>query len=211
MSQRLYGRDYRRDRRDDAYLIRRRKASQRKSWHWKLGPLTDQGSTPHCVGHAGYGWLSATPVRQRPLPPHGLYALAQQFDEWEGTDYDGTSVRGLFKALHLAGLVIEYRWARTLDAVLNHVLDCGPMVIGVNWYEGMADPDRHGMMRVDGEVLGGHAGLVYGADRNRQTLAFRNSWGPDWGKRGNARISFADFERLLREDGEACTAIETRP
>lgn len=36
---------------------------------------------------------------------------------------------------------------------------------------------------------------------------FKNSWG-DWRKDGHAFISIDDMKRLLKEDSEACLAVE---
>src|SRR4030066_84967 len=78
---------------------------------WRLGPVTDQGAMPSCVGHAWAGWLAASPVRQRPIVPDGLYALAQHYDEWQGTDYEGAAVRGAAKPLRVTGHILEDQWA----------------------------------------------------------------------------------------------------
>jgi C1A family cysteine protease len=45
----------------------------------------------------------------------------------------------------------------------------------------------------------------------RQQLRLKNSWGEDYGDDGHALIAFDDFEELLRQEGEACLAIEQRP
>jgi GNAT superfamily N-acetyltransferase len=42
--------------------------------------------------------------------------------------------------------------------------------------------------------VGGHSVLVYGFDDSCQEFAFRNSWGVNWGDKGNGRIPYAVFE-----------------
>jgi len=37
-----------------------------------------------------------------------------------------------------------------------------------------------------------------------------NSWGERWGQGGEAWLSFADLERLIHEEGEACGPVEKR-
>jgi len=212
MPSRTYGRLHRPDSRDKQHMLRRFGAAptRRKSQHWRLGPIMDQGNTSHCVGYSWYGWLTAEPLRQHPILPSGIYTMSQYLDEWDGTDYDGTSVRGGAKALTVTGHISEYQWAWTLDDAVQHVLDVSPLVIGVNWYAKMEDTDADGFIHVGGRLRGGHAVLLYGVNTRSGFASIRNSWGPDWGKRGNCRISLEDFEKLLGEDGECCTAIESR-
>ena len=167
----------------------------------------DQRDTPHCVGFAWAAWLAASPVRQRPIGGDGIYRLAQHFDEWQGVDYDGTSVRGGAKALALSGHITEYRWAFDVDSVVNHILRSGPVVLGTNWYRGMNDA---GDMQPTGSLLGGHAYLAYRANVKTNQIGIRNSWGADFGTNGNGVMSLDTLERLLAENGEACTALENK-
>src|SRR5690606_3107534 len=119
--------------------------------------------------------------------------------------YDGTTVRGGAKALRARGLVAEFLWAFTLEAVVQTLLEVGPVVIGVNWYRGMTQPERGVLMRATGQLEGGHAVVLNGVNTNDELLRVKNSWGRRWGTNGRAYLPFADFRRLLeREDGEAC-------
>jgi len=38
--------------------------------------------------------------------------------------------------------------------------------------------------------------------------AVTNSWGDEWGKSGEFYLPFRDLERLIADNGEACTAVE---
>lgn len=207
---RAWGRDYVPDDRDLRYRLRPA-VSRRSRRTWRLGPVTDQGAMPSCVGHAWAGWLAASPVRQRPIVPDGLYELAQHYDEWQGTDYEGTSVRGAAKLLRVTGHILEYQWAWEIDRALNHALETGPLVLGCNWYAGMVEPDEQGFIRPTGKLLGGHAVLIYSMDAKIGRAGIRNSWGPDWGEAGNCLLALEELERLLGEDGECATATEARP
>lgn len=84
---RVFGRDRLPDDRDLQYLIKAQ-ASRRKVRHWKPGVVLDQHETPMCVGYASAGYLACSPIRQFPLAPDGIYALAQHADEWKGTCVD---------------------------------------------------------------------------------------------------------------------------
>jgi C1A family cysteine protease len=90
----------------------------------------------------------------------------------------------------------------------------GPVVVGTNWYDRMFKPEK-GFIRVGGQVAGGHAWLLLGADRSKKcpdgtmgACRMINSWGRGWGESGRAWISFNDLDKLIKADGEAATAKE---
>ncbi len=174
----------------------------------------DQGSTSQCVAYAWTAWLEDGPVLQpgKPSPTFmaELYAECQRSDEWEGQDYDGTSVRAGAKVLQSRGLIESYLWGTDLDTVVDTVLTLGPVVMGTNWTEAMFTPDAQGVIRYRGSVVGGHAWKVDGVNRRTGMARAKQSWGRDWGLRGGFWVPFEDLERLIVEDGEACLAIERR-
>ena len=204
------------DDRDQNYLIREvaRLVPTRtfRNW-WDTTPFLDQGREGACVGFSWTHWLACGPVTQaRILEDYSyaftLYKEAQKIDEWPGENYSGTSVRAAAKVLVSRGIVGEYRWAFTLEDVVNTVLEVGPVVMGTNWYTGMFDPDSKGFLNVTGQVAGGHAWTLTGVNLTLERFRMKNSWGAEWGNNGRAYISFADLERLIQEDGEACIARE---
>lgn len=187
----------------------------------------DQGSTSHCVGYAWTAWYFDGPIvhKQKTLTlaeqlgnrgigvkgetiAEMIYRKAQQVDEWPGEGYAGTSVRAGAKVLQATGAIKEYRWATTLQEVVDTLLQLGPMVVGTDWMSGMMQPDSSGLVKATGSALGGHAYILDGVNRTTRLLRIKNSWGRGWGRRGFANISFDDFERLLSDGGEACIAIE---
>lgn len=208
-TRRQFGRYAIHDARDGEYLLASRRRTVTRRRIWRTTWVGDQDVTPHCVGFMGSGLLWCQPIRQW-LDPHGLYALAQQNDEWEGEDYDGTSVRGLAKVLKALGLIREYRWAFKLQPALTHLLDKGPVGMGTNWYYSMFEPNARGYLEIDGEVAGGHAWLAYGADLDKREVYGVNSYGRTFGRRGRFVLTFDQYERLILEDGEALAAIEQK-
>jgi hypothetical protein len=180
--------------------------------YYRTSTVLDQGPFPHCVGYAWRLWLSSAPLMTKGGPgPVDIYREAQDRDEWPGSMYDGTSVRGGAKALAERGHITEYLWSFTLEDTINWLLmGRGSVVAGTNWYSGMLVPDRQGMIRPSGRWIGGHAWLLIGANTQRGVARLQNSWGSEWGQRGRASISFEDLERLIREEGEMCTATEVR-
>ena len=167
----------------------------------------DQGTTPHCVGYAWAHWLHAAPFKQF-LEPTGIYSLAQLLDEWQGTNYDGTSVRAGAKALSALGLIGRYEWADSVNQIAATILKRGPVVVGTQWTTGMSNPSEGGIIRPVGDALGGHAYLLTGVSLDRRVFRVKNSWGPTWGDHGRAWIRFEDFEALLDDHGEACIGSE---
>jgi hypothetical protein len=193
-------------------------ATQLTYKHWDTGLVLDQGSTPQCVEYSGRQYLETSPVRNKYTEPYGsLYKLCQQVDEWEGEDYEGTSVNALFKVLKEKGYVSEYRWAYDNESVAMWLLEKGPMVVGTDWYQGMLEPDEDNFVTVMGYPVGGHAYLLSGTNTRKKcpdgslgAHRITNSWGRGWGDNGRAWVSYRDFSTLLRNWGEAATATEIK-
>lgn len=193
---------------DDRDLLVTTRMTLRRRREWYAGPWSgDQGQTPHCVGYAWAHWLSSLPVRNW-LDPDGLYAIGQRFDEWEGEQYDGTSVRGVAKALHHLGAITQYAWPQTIEETAFTLLEEGPVVAGINWYAGMDRPDAAGLIRATGRLRGGHAVLLMGIDLGKELVRIKNSWGANWGQGGFVSLPLADLARLIGEEGEICRAVE---
>lgn len=185
---------------------------------WVAGQVLDQGDRPHCVAYAWTGFLLASPTRTKigtlggSLPYAGaLYSQAQLVDEWPGEDYDGTSVRAGAKVLTTQKRLSEYLWAWDAETLKRFVLERGPAVIGINWYATMFAPIRGGFLIIDGPLVGGHALLVLGYSTRQRAFRLLNSWGIGWGEKGRVWLRDADMQRLIAEDGEACSAIEVTP
>jgi hypothetical protein len=174
----------------------------------------DQKQTPQCVAYAWVHWLEDGPVGQRGTAPvvatATLYAEAQAADEFPGTNYDGTSVRGGAKAVQARGFISSYHWASTLAEIVAALLDVGPVVVGVNWYEDMFTPDEAGLIHIGGALAGGHAFVLDGISVPHKLIRMKNSWGRNWGKNGFAYLAFEDVDHLLHEEGEAALALEIR-
>lgn len=206
------------DERDAKYLLPHRSTKAITYKYWTAKPALDQLDTPMCVGFSTYQWLTAFPVKNiPPFSPADMYRMAQDNDEWPGNDYEGTSVRGAFKALKAKGYVSEYRWAPDAKAIVDHLLTSGPVVVGTEWNEGMFMADSLGCIDdIGGKEVGGHAYLLIGANRLKPTpngngaVRILNSWGVNWADRGRAWLSFKALDDLMSRDGEACAATEVK-
>lgn len=231
----LLGRLYAPDPRDRDYPVMPQASNEvdqaafERRWRywWQDGWWGDQWYTPQCVAYAWVHWLEDGPTTHTPrkpsrkstfgrgnalLDPATLYTQAQVNDQWSGTDYDGTSVRAGAKVLAKMGLIGTYRWALTIEAVIDTLLLEGPVVAGTHWYGHMSTPDSLGRVRPTGDHQGGHAYVLNGINLragDSGLLRIKNSWGRDhYGFNGNAWIEVADFAALLDDQGEVCLATE---
>jgi len=172
----------------------------------------NQGNTPQCVGYAWAHWIADGPVVhsgvQPPVNPTLIYQQAQLVDEWPGTNYNGTSVRGGAKYLNTTRKIGNYYWAYDVQTLINTLLQIGPVVVGTNWYYNMFYPNSNGVISIGGSLAGGHAYVINGVDTVNRLFRIKNSWGQSWGKSGHAFISFTDMTRLINERGEICLAVE---
>lgn len=211
------GRRYASDVRDSRFPLRAvlpPTASTRTHRYWNAnGWWGDQGPSPQCVAYAWCHYLEDGPVGQpgkAPIvAPDVIYHEAQAVDEWEG-EYDGTSVRAGAKALQARGFIAAYHWASTIQEITAALLDVGPVVVGVNWYEEMFEGDEAGLIHIGGALTGGHAFVLDGISLPHQLIRFKNSWGRQWNRNGFGYLAFGDMDHLLHEDGEACLATEIR-
>lgn len=168
----------------------------------------DQGNSPHCVAYATRHVIEDSPSLRPGDPIRGdltdAYAWMQRNDQWPGEDYEGTSVRAGARWAVAHGHATSYTFAWDLDTVVQAILTTGPVILGVNWYYDMFEPDAKDVIRLGGGIAGGHAIEANGATTNYDYVRIKNSWGRSWGNKGHAWIGFADLARLLSEDGEAC-------
>lgn len=182
-----------------------------RSYTWSCDAWLDQGREGACVGFSISHEAASRPVVVRGITAtiaQRVYKRAQQIDEWEGEEYDGTSVLAGIKAAQERGWYGEYRWAFGLNDLILAVGYKGPAVLGINWYEGMLEVGPKGIIRPTGDIAGGHAILCNGVSIKNRLFRLHNSWGEGWGIFGDCFISFDDMDRLLHEQGEACVPVK---
>lgn len=214
MTERTFDRVYQYDERNLDYPIRTVLPPRKpRSYTWSCATHLDQGNLGSCVGN---GFTHDAIARPRPhaglteTDAVSLYHRAQQLDETPGENYEGTSVLAGAKASAERGWLTQYRWATNVDDMVSAIGYVGPVVIGVNWYEGMMDTDERGFIHPTGSVQGGHCVLVKAVDVKNQTFTIHQSWGTSWGLKGDCKISWSDMARLLNEQGDACVPITKR-
>jgi hypothetical protein len=185
----------------------------------------DQGNTGTCVGHGWRNFLRCAPIQTSAPKPSAfdIYRGAVLLDPWKENndeanfpdadprlDY-GTTVRAGAKALAGMGRLASYLWSFSLQPTIEWLLTKGPVVVGVNWYDSMFKPDDSGLVRIgaNASLEGGHCFCVRGADTKKALVRCIQSWGNDWGKKGDFFLTFKDFERLILDGGEVCTAVQS--
>ncbi len=177
--------------------------------------VLDQGMTPRCVGYSGRGFLNAAPMMSKMSQPpsaEDLYFAAQDRDEWEGRDYDGTSVHGLMIAMQDAGLIKSYVWGQTVDEAVAWMNGgFGTIIAGTFWYPSMDHVDKDGYIVEPSSTASPVDGHAYRLNwsPHKQAILVVNSWGHVWGKplpngvlSGMAYMRPRLLERLRREEGE---------
>ncbi len=105
-------------------------------------------------------------------------------------------------------LIAGYSRITGLTALKGALMNYGPVVIGVPVYENWETDEVRMTGRVPrpaGEMIGGHALLVWGWTETH--LKLRNSWSEDWGDKGNGLLPL-DYPELWED---AWTAIDLTP
>lgn len=188
-----------------------------KSRYWVPGVVLDQGSEGACVGFGCTAEALASPARVKFPESTGdevarvIYRRAQKIDEWEGENYDGTSVRAGMLVGREHGWWEGFKWALNMGE-LRAALDLGPVVIGVEWRSGMYETWKDGQVKVYGDVVGGHCLLITGYSPNWNGWGphyrWRNSWGREYGVNGSAYIDADELNAVLfQSGGEAAVPI----
>lgn len=166
----------------------------------------DQGQEGACTGFGEEHVMALSPWPQATSneQARNVYYEARRHDEWPGEDYEGSSVNGAMRAARNLGRIHSWYWARTADESRHGLSYHGAGEMGSWWYSGMWDTDGEGFIHPTGEQVGGHAYAVSGYNwlNGSRYYVIENSWGPGWGRNGQARIWEEDFIQLLNDDGE---------
>jgi hypothetical protein len=200
--------------RDFPVLLDKGAGIQTRTWTRTLKPFR-QGQLRTCTGQGAMGVLCTEPYRRPGLRysetlVRAIYTKASHHDTLVGawpTKDTGSTVLAALKALKFMGYTKGYRWCFSLEDVLKTLSRVGPVELGLHWYEGFDRPDARGLVKLEGDLRGGHAVELLGVDAERKRVWAINSWGSDWGLQGRFAMSWDDLDRLLHENGEAATVV----
>jgi hypothetical protein len=184
--------------------------------HERHIPILDQGNVGSCTGNAMDGALGTSPLFE-PLPAGQdlsetealrIYSAAEVIDgngTYPPVD-DGSYGLSVAKAAKNAGLISGYTHCFSRAAMLA-ALQSGPVIVGMNWYEGFDSPGPGGVVAISGSVRGGHEVVSRGVDMAAGLIEFDNSWGDTWGDLGSFRMPFAVLDRLLSVGGDVTVPL----
>jgi predicted alpha/beta hydrolase family esterase len=162
-------------------------------------------------------------TRDDHVSPRMFYFLARRYDEWPGEAYEGSSARGAMKGWHKHGVCTESAWPSMTaqdedygmteersqaamrnplgayfrvnhrDIVAMHVAlaEVGVLYASATVHQGWDQVGDDGTIPFSEDVCGGHAFAIIGYDADGFWI--QNSWGPGWGRKGRARISYDDW------------------
>jgi C1A family cysteine protease len=143
-----------------------------------------------------------------------MYSQATKLDPMDGQSYPptdtGSTGLDVMKAAKNDGYISAYHHALDFPSVCLYVANVGPAICGINWYDSFDSPDSNGVVKItpNAYVRGGHEPQIQGIDASSRYIRLINSWGPNWGDHGCFQLSFADFERLMNEQGDVTLAVK---
>lgn len=185
-----------------------------RSYTWPLRlPILNQGNLSGCVG-----WTAGEELASVPDAVQGItndwcrdtYFRIQDIDEWPGSERPGdsprtfgTSMLAMAKHLTRQGHWTGYRWATTLEEIIQGVGRAGPVSAGVDWTTGCMRTDPQGWITPgSGPVVGGHAVLLRGHSARLKAFRGRNHWTSGWGMAGEFWVGYRGVQTWLDGGGE---------
>lgn len=183
---------------------------------WTPGVQLNQGSEGACVGFGCMAEALATPVRTKAArnpdaQGFRMYAEAKRRDEWQGENYDGTSLTGGGNAMKALGYLDKFIWLKTVREIALAIAWSGPVVIGIPWTDYMDRLDKPTeFFEFGGTVRGWHCVLLYGVRgfngyspfNSRPHFLLRNSWGGE----SNGLLDAAAMSNMFSEGADAWVA-----
>lgn len=186
---------------------------------WHIGEILDQGNTSECVVHAFMAFLEAAPIFHKSLgwqrsARTEMYDAARRIDGFP-MPHDGTTARAVCTIAKQRGLIAEYLWVNDEDTAKEYLATRGCLIIGIDYFDGMFSPDKHGYVEPTGNVAGGHELLerwYYGPKHYKypDTWEYQQSWGDEFGDHGIIRMK-SDARRYLvtQLNGDVVLPTET--
>lgn len=189
--------------------------------HERHVPIFDQGNVGSCTGNAAIGCMGtgqffatvdANEQAVYPLTEGGavlVYGAATAIDGYPGTyppEDTGSDGLSVAKVLKSAGWISGYEHAFTFADGLAALMS-RPLIVGVNWLDGMFSPDVNGVIHPTGGIAGGHEFVWDSYDAASKLCGFTNSWGASWGAAGRFFMPAGEWASLLAQDGDVTSFV----
>ena len=194
--------------------------------------VLDQGADQSCTG---FSLAHVVDILRSQVPgtgklqgvsPRMLYEMAKRNDEWAGTAYDGSSLRGAIKGFFGNGVcravtapdiapgkdwALTYAMAKEAreirlgayfrlqpDISDYHAAlnEIGVIYVSAQIHSNWTEP-KSGRIEPGGKPVGGHAFAIVGYDE--KGFLVLNSWGPKWGRRGIAHWTYTDWAETVMD------------
>lgn len=214
----------------------------------KVPFVLDQGREGACTGFAlaaVVNFLKHNRAGARQLKgPEGasarmLYEMAKRYDEWEGEDYEGSSIRGAMKGWHKHGVCRQSVWPNRSDgaarltarrqtdaletplgnyfrvrhlhlAELHSALaEAGILFASADVHEGWSAPDPDSGRIPHRRERAGGHAFAI-VGYDDEGLWIQNSWGRDWGLAGFGHLTYDDWFENSYDCWVARTGVVTR-
>ena len=191
-----------------------------------MGPVLNQRNTPYCGGYSGVGLKQhqekADGNGVLNFDPVWLYQRAQSYDGIS-RPHDGTTARGVLKALHKEGCALRsgstaterLRYRIASYAAVSHTYPAikaaiyqyrSPVLIGSSWF---ANWFRQRVLPNPFRRVGGHLWLAIGwDDSSGGSIIARNSWGAYAGS-GNGNF-YAPARVIIQHIHDAWKALDRK-
>jgi pimeloyl-ACP methyl ester carboxylesterase len=200
--------------------------------------ILDQGYEGACTGFSLAAVINHLNRRAERaeirVSPRMLYEMAKRFDEWDGEDYEGSSLRGAIRGWKNNGVCQEKRWPYTQTPgylTVKRAKDARSHTVGAYYRIRPVVSDFHaalnevGVVAVSAQVHagwdaprdgtipfrktndGGHAFALVGY--NDKGFWVQNSWGPEWGSNGLAIWTYEDWAKNVMDAWVVRLALPT--
>lgn len=188
--------------------------SAQVKYFWDSAWWGDQGDTSECTAYAAMHAMADGSVTHKTNPlvePGQFYNEIVSIDRQENRYYtEGATSLAMAKALARRNFIGEYLWGYSLSDFIK-AIRVGPVLIGIDWYTGMDNPDStNAIIRATGRIRGGHEIVANGCSFSDGLVRLKQSWGRSFGRRGHVYLPFEDLEKLIADGGDVCMFRELK-
>jgi hypothetical protein len=212
------GRNVNHDPRSRGFRVSKARGTRDRVLHKRHSRVFDQGDIGSCTGNALVGALSCDPLfraddRWGEKKAVQAYSLATRLDPFDGEyppDDTGSDGNSVCKAGVQLGWLARWEHAFGIMDALD-ALQVGPVITGVDWYESFDRPSDSGVIKIGGQIRGGHEFVVVSyapaIDPLDSLVGCWQSWGMHYGLHGRFYMTVRTWGELLDADGDVTVPV----